>query len=86
MTSKEKEAYYKGLNDGIDIMTTELAKYKKAFEILKELLSLDKDTSLDGKVVFYTLYFTGEIPYENYERLEKEEYELLEELMKDAKD
>ena len=58
-----------------------LAKYKRAFEILKELLSLDKDTSLDGKVVFYTLYFTGEIPYENYERLGKDDYELLEELL-----
>ena len=60
----------------------ELAKYKRAFEILKELLSLCKDVSLNGEVDFYTLYFTGELPYECYKRLTKEEYELLEELLK----
>ena len=63
-------------------LKNKLTKYKRAFEILKEVLSLDKDTSLDGKVVFHTLYFSGEIPYECYKRLGKEEYELLEELMK----
>lgn len=62
-----------------------LTKYKRAFEILKGLLSLNKDTSLNGEVdFFYTLYFTGELPYECYKRLTKEEYELLEELMRDA--
>ena len=58
----------------------ELDKYKRAFEILKGLLSLEKDTILNTKAVFYTLYFTGDRPYES---LTKEEYELLEELMKD---
>lgn len=62
-----------------------LTKYKRAFEILKEILSLNKDKSIDGKVDFYTLYFTGQFPYEIYKRLEKEEYELLEELMSDGK-
>ena len=64
-------------------LNKELAKYKRAFEILKELLSLCKDVSLNGEVDFYTLYFTGELPYECYKRLTKEKYELLEELMKD---
>lgn len=62
----------------------ELTKYKRAFEILKKLLSMNIDTSIDGKVDFYTLYFTGELPYECYKYLTEEEYELLEELMKDA--
>jgi hypothetical protein len=60
-----------------------LEKYKRAFEILEELLSLCKDVSLNGEVDFYTLYFTGELPYECYKHLTKDEYELLEELMKD---
>ena len=60
-----------------------LTRYKRAFEILKEILSMHKDTSLNGEVDFYTLYFTGELPYECYKHLIKEEYELLEELMND---
>lgn len=67
-------------------VSKELMKYKMAFEILKGLLSLDKDTSLDGKVDFHTLYFTGELPYECYKRLTKEEYELLEELLRNEED
>lgn len=62
-------------------MNNKLAKYERAFEILKEVLSLEKDTSLDEKVDFHTLYFTGELPYECYKRLTKEKYELLEEVL-----
>ena len=63
-------------------LEVKLTKYKKAFEILKEILSMNKDKSIDGKVNYYTLYFNGQFPYETYKYLEKDEYELLEELMK----
>lgn len=72
----------KSLKEENEELKNKLTKYKRAFEILKEILSMHKDTSLNGEVDFYTLYFTGELPYECYKRLTKEEYELLEELMK----
>lgn len=78
-TSLQNTEEYKAINKELE----ELTKYKRAFEILKDILSVHKDTSLNGKVDFYTLYFEGELPYECYKRLTKEEYELLEELMKD---
>ena len=63
----------------------ELTKYKRAFEILEKVLSMERQESIDGKVKFHTLYFTGQFPYETYKYLEKEEYELLEELMSDER-
>lgn len=77
MTGKEKEAYYKGLNDGIDIITTELTKYKRAFEFLKDKFSLDK-TEIFGNG---NLYFLNGI--DSCWEISQEEYELLEELMRD---
>ena len=56
----------------------ELAKYKRAFEILKDkgIVEISKRTNL-GSFIYQTY------GYDRY--LEKEEYELLEELMSDGK-
>ncbi len=81
MTGKEKEAYYKGLNDGIDIMTTELTKYKRVFHILKDNINMELICSnhdfLCKPMYALDVYANKQI------ELTKEEYELLEELMKD---
>lgn len=83
MTGKEKESYYKGLNDGIDIMTTELAKYKRAFEILKDRLSLYvQDYEYPDKQNRYWIARTYDF---GSTQITQEEYELLEELMSDGK-
>ena len=71
----------------------ELAKYKRAFEILKDYSVIPPLE--DFRYSEYTNCYFAEIEeydhdYEDYRTihyvLEKDEYELLEELMKDAKD
>ena len=83
MTGKEKESYYKGLNDGIDIMTTELTKYKRAFEILEDKFNLRVVPLLivDDEIKSMCLTYNGD--YRRTIELNDEEAELLEELMND---
>lgn len=57
----------------------ELAKYKRAFEILKDRLMLKIYEEEYHYKQLYTLESSKEV------RIDKEEYELLEELMKDEK-
>lgn len=57
----------------------ELAKYKKAFEILKDKLQLRvEDITKNGASALFVLFNNG-----NMEIISVDEYELLEELMKD---
>ena len=70
---------YRKLNEYIE----KLEKIKDIFNIFKEFITIEKDKSLDGTMDFYKLYFSGEYPYETFRFLEKEQYELFEEIMKD---
>jgi hypothetical protein len=54
----------------------ELTKYKRAFEILKPIINMDNNIEEGGKE-----YWLSDIW--GLRKLTKEEYELLEELMKD---
>lgn len=56
----------------------ELAKYKRAFEILKELIVVDKLEGIEKEIIGYE-YSVNARPIDK--ELTKEEYELLEELM-----
>jgi hypothetical protein len=65
------------------IISKKLSKLKKVSSILKEFFVVESDTSLDGSVDFYTLYFTGEFPNENWRRLTKEKFDILLEWLQD---
>ena len=58
-----------------------LTKYKRAFEILKKHMEIYQDISLDGTSIFQYIFLKG--TYDSSKRIEKEEYEMLEELLSD---
>ena len=93
LTYEELSRLAKRLEEELNEKDKELAKYKRAFEILKDYSIIPPLE--DFRYSEYTNCYFAEIEeydhdYEDYRTihyvLEKDEYELLEELMKDAKD
>jgi hypothetical protein len=76
MMQKEIIRFTTPLKFEISELNKELTKYKKAFEILKDKGIVEIEKYMNIGSVIYKAY-----GYERY--LEQEEYELLEELMKD---
>lgn len=72
----------KAMKKANDSLADELAKYKKAFEILKEVLEIPEDDDIEfyvNDINYYKLKFTKRLINEN-------EKKLLEELMKREED
>ena len=79
MSKEERSRLYSMYDEEIKIIDKELTKYKRAFEILKDRIEVKEvDCAYILKYKGYTHEYDCNLCY-----IPKEEYELLEELMRD---
>ena len=74
----DKDGFFT-MRECVETVDKELTKYKRAFEILRELIKVEKSEGIEKEIIGYEF---GVMARPIDKKITKEEYELLEELMK----